>query len=155
MAVQINYEDNIFYLTTLIRNLKNGTMLDIDADIFKDKFIEDILFINSGLQKIYKSLSRNAYLIRRNDYLRSLHRAKQSYVDFVDEVLAGSYPFCEKLSSYSSQFNATKESQLKDMTEIHSQLMGAGEEKTSVEDEDVVSQEEYRFLFKEDEEKTT
>lgn len=152
MAVQINYEDNIFYLATQIRNLKNGIKLDIDPDFFKDKFVEDILFIDSGLRKLFQSLTRNVYLIHRNDYLRSLQRAKKSFVAFIEEIEAGTSPFCSNLSPFRKQLSASKETQQKEITEIHNQLTSKNDRDVESRGEDVVSQEEYQFLFKAGEE---
>ncbi len=152
MAVQINYEDNIFYLTTQIRNLKNGIKLDIDPDFFKDKFVEDILFIDSGLRKIFQSLTRNAYLIHRNDYLRSLQRAKKSFVAFIEEIESDTSPFCAKLSPFRKQLSASKEIQQKEIKEIHLQLTSSNDTTVDSNGENVVSQEEYHFLFKAGEE---
>ena len=152
MAVQINYEDNIFYLTTQIRNLKNGIKLDINPDFFKDKFVEDILFIDSGLRKIYQSLTRNVYLIHRNDYLRSLQRAKKAFVVFMEEIESGVSPFCAKLSPFRKQLAASKDTQQNEIKEIHQQLNSGNDASLDSNGEDVVSQEEYQFLFKAGEE---
>ncbi|MFP4384391.1 MAG: hypothetical protein ACLFST_07580 [Spirochaetia bacterium] len=152
MAVQINYEDNIFYLTTQIRNLKNGIKLDIDPDFFKDKFVEDILFIDSGLRKIYQSLTRNVYLIHRNDYLRSLQRAKKAFVVFMEEIESDASPFCAKLSPFRKQLSASKDTQQNEIKEIHQQLNSGNDASVVSNGEDVVSQEEYQFLFKAGEE---
>jgi hypothetical protein len=149
MAAKTNFEDNIFYLNTLVKSLKAGISLDIDPDYFREKMVEDIFFVDSSLSRIYASLKDSVYLIRRAEYLRNLARAKRIFADFLTDVLEGGLTFANHLDQYYSKFRAARSEHLADVQEI-SHLLDRphGDE---VEQEDTISREEYRFLLQVDE----
>jgi hypothetical protein len=65
MTTKIHYDDNIFYLDSMVKTVKSGLSLDIDPEYFIDKVIEDILFLDSALLRTFASLKANFYLIKR------------------------------------------------------------------------------------------
>ena len=65
MNERFNYDDNIFFLNSIIKTLDNGFFLDIDANYFTDKIVEDLFFIDRCIRKILESLNKNQLMIRR------------------------------------------------------------------------------------------
>ncbi|MCK5736711.1 MAG: hypothetical protein KAH21_09540, partial [Spirochaetaceae bacterium] len=90
MAEKIHYDDNIFFMTALIRTLDDAVKLSVDAEYFADKILEDTLFIDNSIQKLYGSLKENSHLIRRDSYLHSIMKLKKSYGRLLENLLSTS-----------------------------------------------------------------
>lgn len=150
MSVKVHYEDNLFYLSTLIKSLKAGLSLDIDPEYFIDQIVEDILFVDSTLVKSFNSLKANPHLIKRKEYLRVILRTKKVFIDFLEEIVEGRLAFSSNLEPFFPKFRASLNEHIRDISEIHALL----DEPSASEglDEDIISQTEYLFLLKEDEE---
>jgi hypothetical protein len=149
MPAHTNYEDNIFYVTTLVKGLKAGLSLEIDPDLYKDKVVEDLLFVDAVLLKIFAALRANANLIRRADYLRSLMRAVRLFSDLLDALISGDLPFSDEVSGMEMKLRGLRSTQKKNLEEIREILDNLNAE--DAEKEDIVSQEEYRFLLPDEE----
>ncbi|MDR2589316.1 MAG: hypothetical protein LBC67_07810 [Spirochaetales bacterium] len=91
MATKIHYEDNIFYAESLLKTVKNGLLLEIDPEYFRDRLKEDILFAGSILDCMYSSLKSNSRLIKKNDYFRGLLRAKRNLAALLDDIIANKF----------------------------------------------------------------
>lgn len=148
MATRVNYDDNLFYVMTLTRALRSGLQLDIDPDYFRDKVVEDIFFIDRTLEQIYEALRTNTFLINRRDHLRELMRAKRGFADTLDEVLASRSAFSEHLEPFRAKLAGAHEQHVRDISDIQRMLESGAEE---ADQETIVSQDEYRFLFQSDE----
>lgn len=149
MAAHTNYDDDIFFLQTMVKTLRTGLTLEVDRSLFRDKVIEDLLFVDKTLQRISGSLEASHYLIRRSEYLRDLLRAKRAFADFLDEIIAGSLPFAANLDSVVDALQSARTQHVRDIADIQTAMDREGE---SGEPQDVVSQDEYRFLLRSDEE---
>lgn len=143
MAAKINYEDNIFFLTTLTRDLSTGVKLDIDPDVFRDKILEDVLFVDTALIRMYESLQENRRLIRRLEYLRALLRAERVFIDFLEAVTSSSVPFSEHLEPFFTKLRATRREHANIAGEMDLAIRSSGDEDS----EDLVSEEEFRTLL--------
>ena len=152
MAAKTNFDDNIFFLNTLVKTLKAGISLDIDPEYFREKIAEDIFFVDASLTRIYAALKESAHLIKRADYLRNLARAKRIYADFLTEVLESDLTFASNLDSYFSRLRAARSEHLADVQEIHHLIDRPGH--PGGEQEDTISDEEYKYLLEDDEEPT-
>jgi len=148
MAAKINYEDNIFFLNTLVSTLNTGLSLDIDPEYFRDKIVEDIFFVDVSLKKINASLNENSFLIRRPEYLRSLLRVVRIYNEFLSRLLNQELGFSDYLESYFLKLRAAASDHDKIAADIDEMLQTA---EPLDGDEDFVSQDEFRFLLKEEE----
>jgi Mg2+ and Co2+ transporter CorA len=149
MAAKTNFDDNIFFVNTIVKTLKAGISLDIDPEYFREKMVEDILFVDSSLSRIYAALKENEHLIKRAEYLRNLARAKRIYADFLTDVLEGNLTFSANLDGYFSKFRASRSENLADVQEIHHLLDRPGH--PEAEQEDIISHEEYKYLLEDDE----
>jgi len=148
MATKVNYDDNLFHLISLTKALRNGLQLELDVDYFRDKTVEDILFVDRTLQQIYEALSVNTYLINRKAHLRELMRAKRAFADMLDEIINRSSVFAQKLAPFDQKIGRAREQHLQDISDIQSMIeVGKKEQMT----EDIVSQDEYQFLFRDEE----
>lgn len=148
MAAHTNYDDDIFFVQTIVKSLRTGLTLELDTSLFKDKVVEDILFVDKTLQRILQSLDANHYLIRRSEYLRDLLRAKRAFADFLNDVTGERLPFASHLASERESLQAAREQHIRDIADLQTAMDRADE---SPEAEDVVGQDEFRFLLQPDE----
>ena len=87
MSKKTRHEDAFFFLTVMIRNLHDAVKLNIDDDYFFDKILEDCFFIDSAIQRIYKSLMENNHLIYNSICFHSIMKVKIVYGRLLDAVV--------------------------------------------------------------------
>ncbi|MFW5643042.1 MAG: hypothetical protein ACOCYQ_03360 [Alkalispirochaeta sp.] len=149
MSVKVHYEDNLFFLHSILRTLEGGLRIDIDVEYFKDKVLEDVFFIDSTLLRTFSSLKENGYLINRVSYLRSLRRTVRAFTDFLARVTSGNLGGGDFVEAYQTRLAATLDEHrhvLREIDVILDQL------EPDEEAEDVVSSQEYDFLLSSGEE---
>jgi len=150
MPEKIHYDDNIFFMTALIRTLNDAVKLNVDAEYFADKVLEDTLFLDSSIQKIYGSIKENTHLIRRNPYLHSIMKLKKAYGRLLDDLLAIDGPFSAPFETMRPKLRRIAASHLSDVKEIREGLKDVQEVKI---DSDMISYDELHFLMSPMEEK--
>jgi hypothetical protein len=89
MNKYINIEDNIFVLNTRIRMIRDLLILDTDPDLFLDKTMTDIEFIDTVLEVLLKNLIENTRLIQRNEQFYNLHETEQQFVSVLRDFSSG------------------------------------------------------------------
>jgi len=145
MAIRTNYEDDIFFLNASIRSLRTGIALDLDTEYFLDRIVNSILFQHDILSKLHTSLKRNVYLIQRTEYLRLLIMAKREFVKFIDDLPTSGSSMIDELSPFMAQFQQCRAQQNEEIIFIQEIL--DGNDSNSKEQVDIISQDEYQFLF--------
>lgn len=150
MSARINYDDNLFYVNTWLRQLHSSLNLDMDSDIFLHKIVEDILFIHEVLMKLNSTLMKNAFFINRLEYLRMLVLAKKEFVQFLEELQMNSSAFAGNLLPFHGQFSQCRNVHYADIEEITDIL--ERESGVNQEESDIISSDEYRYLFKQEDE---
>jgi hypothetical protein len=144
VATKVNYDDNLFFIHSLVKGLRGGLQLELDTGYFRDKVVEDVFFIDRTLQQVYEILKSNSYLINRRDHLRELMRVKRAFADLLTSIVDGTLPWAENLSQFTGKLAGARDSHVGDIADIQGIMEGAA----PVDDpQDVVSQNEYRFLF--------
>ena len=148
MGARINYDDNLFYVSSWLKQLRAANSLDIDSDIFLHKIVEDILFIHDVLMRLNLNLQKNETFIHRLEYLRMLVLTKKEFVHFLEELQQNTSAFAENLIPFHDQFGQCRNIHHQDIQTITSILEHeAGFDK---EESDIISSDEYHFLFKPD-----
>ena len=79
MNKRINFEDNIFILNNRIRMIENTIILDADADLFLEKTMDDLDFVDSILAILLDSLQKNDKLIERSAQFYNLIEAEEKF----------------------------------------------------------------------------
>jgi len=87
MTRRVNYEDNIFYLTLIFKGISASLKLNIDTDLYRDRIIEDIRFLDKTSASIYQSLKANHLMIDRFTYLKGLYKLNSSFVALLEDIL--------------------------------------------------------------------
>jgi len=144
MAEKIHYDDNIFFMTALIRTLGDAVNLNVDAEYFAEKVLEDTLFLDTSIQKLYGSLKENNHLIRRDHYLHSIMKLKKAYGRLLENLLATNGSFAAPFESIRPKIRRIAAGHLNDVKEISKNLAEVIPEKT---DSDTISLDELNFLM--------
>ena len=144
MPEKIHYDDNIYFLTALIRALNDAVRLNVDAEYFADKILEDTLFIDSSIQKIHGSLKENPHLIRRNAYLHSVMKLKRAYGKLLEDLLATEGDFAAPFESMRPKLRRIAAAHFDDVKSIRTDLRGAEGVRG---DSDMISLDELNFLM--------
>jgi hypothetical protein len=90
MGKHVNFEDNIFILNTRIRMIRDLLILDADPDIFLDKTLTDVDFIDAALGVLLRNLVENTRLIERNEQFYNLHETEQLLLGILWDLANGS-----------------------------------------------------------------
>lgn len=144
MNPHVNYDDNIFLLQSMVKALRSALMLDVDPELFKDKILEDIFFVDSTFMKTFSQLRDNPHLIRRAEHLKALLRAETAFVELLNDTISGERPLAESLSPFTDKLRACRRSHEQTLSEIRSIIRDPEQHSP---EEDVVSQQELNFLL--------
>jgi hypothetical protein len=90
MNKRINFEDNIFILSQRIRMIRDSLTLDADPELFLEKTIEDIDFIDAVLGTLLESLTQNNRLIERDIQYENLSEMEWQFSRILADLLNGS-----------------------------------------------------------------
>ncbi|PIE04769.1 MAG: hypothetical protein CSA76_02540 [Spirochaetales bacterium] len=151
MPEKIHYDDNLYFLAAFIRALNDAVKLKVDAEFFAEKILEDTFFIDLSIQKIYGSLKSNIHLIRRSNYLHTVMRVKQSYIELLEDLLSLQGDLADPFASVTSK--------LRKMAVVHRQevrtiLKDLQSEQFSENSHELTSRDELHFLMQPMEELT-
>jgi len=143
MAKMISYGDNLFFVGELVRVLKDGLQLDLDTAIFSEKIVEQILFVDHTLTKLYTALKGNPLLVDRPEHLKSLMRTAKLMADLLDGLLHGRYGLSEELRPLFPKLADMRDEKRRAVQEIQTILA----QSDSSESGDMISPAEYEFLL--------
>ncbi len=150
MRNTIHYEEDLFYLTLLMKTLREGLRLPLDGEYFQTKFWEDLDFIGGTLDKLFLTLKENVNLIQRSEYLYNLVKAEDAYVEMITVALAAASPgeVRESLAEYRGELIRRRDSHDGDAHEIRGMLRLVD---TEEERQDVITADELTLLTKPEE----
>lgn len=145
MTRRVNYEDNIFYLTLLFKGIKSSLKLNIDMDLYKDRIIEDIRFLDKTSAGIFRSLQANHLMIDRIGYLKELQNLNKSFIAVLEDILEERFPQAFDLEGdfdLLQRIQSNRETELSELSRmIADHIDSAGDQ------EQIVSEEEFKFLL--------
>jgi len=136
MRNTIHYEEDLFYLTLLMKTLREGLQLPVDDEYFQQKFAADLEFVGETLNKLFHTLKENTSLIHRSEYLYNLVKAEDAYVELLGVALA---------SDPRPELAKRREAHDDDARQIRSQLKLID---TEEERQDVITSDELALLTK-------
>ncbi len=143
MTKKINYEDDIFTLSLLVRSLNDMLRLDIDPEFFLRRIESDIAFLDSAINRIYQILSSGPFFVKRHEYLLSMQRLKRSFVDLLGAIADKRLPFAEHLAGSLEAFRRMSDAHAEDLNAISSALS----QTKGQEEEHIVSEDEFKNLL--------
>lgn len=144
MPVKVHYEDNLFFLHSMLRTTDAGLRLDIDPEYFRDKILEDIFFIDATLLRIYSSLKESSLLINRSGHLRSLRRTVSAFIEFLQRLLDEELGIGDVVQSYRAKLSGSLHAHERIRTELDATLE---RDLPDEENADTISSQEYGYLL--------
>lgn len=144
MSSQFHYDADIYFISQLIRELRKGCSIKIDAEFYLDKMIEDLMFADDILKTLYSRLQGNDLLVNREQYLRDLYLTKRDLVMLLDDLNGGVLEFSKSVKQYNTRLAQIIRSQKEDMMAIDDVL---NSEQRKEDEKNIVSQEEFSILL--------
>jgi hypothetical protein len=89
MNKHIYFEDNIFVLNIRLRMIRDLLVLDTEPELFLEKTLDDVEFINTALGILLGSLIDNERLIERDEQLHNLHETERQFAAVLSELEFG------------------------------------------------------------------
>jgi hypothetical protein len=144
MTRKINYEDDLFALSLIVRGLRDIARLEVDADLFADRVADDASFVDAAAVRALAGLKASPFLVHRTEHLRSLQKLMRSLAALLEELAGGRAPVAAALGAQSVDLQARADARSRDAEAIDTLL----EEQAgvAVDDPHVVSAEELRIL---------
>jgi hypothetical protein len=146
----INYEDDIFYLTHIVRKLADGLKLDIDPNTFKKLIIEEVSFLNKSIEALFHTLKNSQLKINRDLYFKSMLRLNRQYVGLLNDIINHTSPFALNLQEYTDMLLRFKSQHMEYITELEDLLSDITTNSNG--DQEIISEEEMRILLTDHEE---
>ncbi len=144
MTQCIHYEDNIFMVLDLLKHIERGLKLDIDEDYFGEKIVSDLLFAETGLQRLFLALKESTLQLDKDQYFRLLFKTMELFTSIGEQIVNSetgrSINFSGLVPRLKESIAVKKES----MDEIKNLL---NTDSDSEENADQISQEEMTFLM--------
>ena len=145
MSHKITFADNIFFLAMKIKTLKKALVLDIDRDLFGKSIDKEIRSQASALDEIYTFLKDSQVIIDRTENLKNIQRLKLQFCYLLKSILDGTGSMSLALEEYYEEYRIVRTDYLQDIEKIRDSISGITEK--SIEEKYIISEEEYRSLF--------
>jgi hypothetical protein len=144
-----NYQDNLFFVGDIIRRTSTSLSLELDPVYWKEYILKDLGFLLKVLEEISSNLKANTLLITRLNSLNDLNKVLSLYLNLLDIIGSGAFPVCTAFEADKSRLTAfsTRAQELSVMTK---ELMKEESAKNMNTDHETVSENEYKFLFSEE-----
>ncbi|MDR2150289.1 MAG: hypothetical protein LBO67_05640 [Spirochaetaceae bacterium] len=147
MNQQINFEDNLFILTNMIRIIRDLCILNTAPEFFLSKTLSDLDFIDQTLGLLLTRLIGNIHLINRSEHLDNFSAVEKEYWNVLTAFMDGSGTVCAALIPDSKN----KITALQDNSRLRSKAINEAYQTQTNREEDgnaLVSSEEYNALLK-------
>jgi hypothetical protein len=118
MAKRIHFEDDIFYLQACIRLARDALALDLDPELFLDKSMGDLEFIDTTLARLLRELLENERLIERKEQLLNLAETEVRFADLISALQEGRGSIAGALTPFSERFSEFRSASLRRRAEI-------------------------------------
>lgn len=89
MLQKIVFQDNLYQLARSIDILYEGLLLELSEDYFSNKIVDDILFFDDTIQKLFAQAESNPQISGYITILQSLHACQKRYMLLLDSILQG------------------------------------------------------------------
>jgi hypothetical protein len=89
MNKRINFEDNIFSLNTRIRMIRDLLVLDTEPDLYLEKILDDVEFIDKTLEVLLNNLRENQQIFDREEQFQNLAETEGQFLEALDSLTQG------------------------------------------------------------------
>ncbi len=144
MTQCINYEDNIFMFLDLLKHTERCLKLDIDEDYFGEKIVSDLLFAETGLNRLFLALKESTLQLDRDQYFRLLFKTMELFTSIGEQIVSSETGRSINFSGLVPRLKESIAVKKETMDEIKNLL---NTDSDSEENADQISQEEMTFLM--------
>jgi hypothetical protein len=142
MTRKINYEDDLFALSLLVRTLRDLAQLEVDAELFRDAVLAVLAAVEQAAERIGTGLQASPFLVHRDEHLRELQKLERSLAVLMEELGGGKAALAAGLRDRADGFLVSAAAHENQADAIDGLLDGT----SGVDDGHIVSAEELRFL---------
>ena len=114
MLQNIVFQDNLYQLTRLIENTREGLLLDLAPEYFYKKIVADVSFFDTCIQQIHAALQKNSRLPDYIPLMKAMYSCQEKFVEIVNLILERKTPLAPSF--------APDIEQIRGMKELHSKL---------------------------------
>jgi hypothetical protein len=90
MHKRVNFEDNIFIVAARIRVIRDLLILDADPELFLEKTMDDVAFVDHALDMLLGNLMANERLLDRNEIFENLTDLEYQFTRVLSVLQNGS-----------------------------------------------------------------
>jgi hypothetical protein len=144
MLKNIVFQDNLYQLCRSIDVVYEGLLLDLCPDYFFDKTVDDMLFFDASIQKIYRQIQDNSQVSDYVSILHSLHACQERFLRLLDTILKGESSMSEHFSGFLSKLQNIRNMQGLIRNEIAGSIRKSDK---SLDSRDIVSSNELSELL--------
>lgn len=144
----INYDDDLFFIIARLQNLQDGLKLKLDGIMLKKYYLIDLREISLTLNFLGENLTTKNNLIRINEYLYSLGRARRLLNETIETILKTETDFTKGFIDDLSDLRKILNEQ-STHAEKSEDILSNTNFKNEIES-DVLSEEEMNILFGDD-----
>jgi len=149
MTRRVNYEENIFFLALVLKQLAAALKLNVDADLLRERVVGDFQFLDRSLARLHQSLKANHLMIDRLAHLKELQRLNASLASLLEDVLQGRLALADELEADFPLLRPLHENRRRDLLELSQAMAASGQ--GPGDHEQLVSEEEFKGLLAEGE----
>lgn len=81
------FEEALYFLSLTCRRLLEGLKLGLDPEFFEARFLDEVDFLDSILNRLEEALLAQTQLIQRKEYLHELLTTRQLFKEVLSEML--------------------------------------------------------------------
>lgn len=109
MLQNIVFQDNIYQVVRSIDTIQEGLALDLSPDYFFDKTVDDLLFFDSTIQKVYRQLTDNQRISGFLGIMQNLLSCDNRFLQLLDTVVSGKAAMSERFPPLVPKLNAIRD----------------------------------------------
>ena len=87
MNKQVRFEDNLFILMIRLRMNRDVITLNADPELFLEKTLDDICFIDHVLRNLLEYLQESSRLIEREEFIEYFSDAERQFSRIIKDIL--------------------------------------------------------------------
>jgi hypothetical protein len=141
----IHYDEDIFFLSIMVKRLIDGLKLELDGPLFLIKIVEEIEFISRSIEYFMSSLQGNNLKVNRLQYLKNLYKLNKLFIELLHGILTDQILFSKNVKNHSAHFSELRDHHISHELKIKS---GLHIDKNQMKyDHDMLSEEEYKILL--------
>lgn len=144
----MNYGDNIYYVNETIKLLEHSLKMELNPNLTGDHLTEQLRFADRMLNDLYEESGSINGLAHYEDALRAIMKSKYRFTSFLTTLKGMSEHVRKRFSLDDEDLEAMGRKHDADMRYIEDHFTNKDNQKPP---EDLVSQEEFRYLFGSDE----